>query len=342
MRVAPPSSRSVVSRRRAGSAFALDVPQSLEHELEIRRLDPSAFGGGILGAASARGSELDPTCLDGVEDLIHELVVRDYRVCLAGKLVVPLDRPEDRPLGGLTIQPVQPKRVAEEVRDLRLERVELRESVLANADQEVGAMFPVADDLGELLEGAATLVVEEVLLELVEDDVELGADRGVPPRHCLGERAPTEVQVDVRPDAPCLLLDRAKQAFARVAAPVGVHDDPGGLVPSEPCDDAGAEKRRLPHAARPVQDRESRGHEVGGDHLDLALAAEEEQRVELGLPERRQALERRRRRGESRVRQPVAPAVSTPACAARASIHRSRGRSSTSTPCLRQNSSSNG
>ena len=81
-----------------GSAFALDVPQSLEHELEIWRLDPSAFGGGILGAASARRSELDPTCLDGVEDLIDELVVRDYRLCLAGKLVVPLDRPEDRPL----------------------------------------------------------------------------------------------------------------------------------------------------------------------------------------------------------------------------------------------------
>ncbi len=56
----------------------------------------------------------------------------------------------------------------------------------------------------------------------------------------------------------------------------------------DPC----LENRGLPHTARPVQDRQSRGQHVRSDDLAFALAPEEEQGVELGVLERNEPLVR--------------------------------------------------
>ena len=66
--------------------------------------------------------------------------------------------------------------------------------------------------------------------------------------------------------------------------------------------DAGAQERALADAARAVE-HVSRERQVR-DHVALALAAEEEQRVELGVLERREALVRARRAAFTTARPP--------------------------------------
>src|SRR5205085_12614517 len=98
------------------------------------------------------------------------------------ELVVALDRPEDRVAAAAPVEVVEAQVVREEARDPALEGVELRERVLAQAEQEVRTQAGVADRLRELLRERVALVVEEVLLELVEDDVDVAA-------HDLARRA---------------------------------------------------------------------------------------------------------------------------------------------------------
>jgi len=104
--------------------------------------------------------------------------VDEPRLERVGRLVavqeVPLlDGPLDRPAGGVTVQVLDPDVVREQPRDAALEPVELRESVLADRDEEVDAQVLVVDDLRELLRERPLAflvgVVEEVVLELVED-----------------------------------------------------------------------------------------------------------------------------------------------------------------------------
>ena len=75
---------------------------------------------------------------------------------------------------------------------------------------------------------------------------------------------------------------------------------------------AGPQKRCLADAARAVEDGQTRSHQIRDDHLDLTLAAEEEQRVELGVVEGRQPLVRARRCRDSAHEE--ASASSKPAC----------------------------
>ena len=56
--------------RRAGGA--LDFPQPLHHELEVRGLDPRAAVP-VDGALARRGAELDLPCADAVEHVVDEL-----------------------------------------------------------------------------------------------------------------------------------------------------------------------------------------------------------------------------------------------------------------------------
>ena len=70
--------------------------------------------------------------------------------------------------------------VVEQLRDLPLEDVELRERVLADRDEEVDAKVGLVHSLDECAREAPLValaaVIEEVLLELVEDDEDLSVD----------------------------------------------------------------------------------------------------------------------------------------------------------------------
>src|SRR5207253_8778597 len=92
------------------------------------------------------------------------------------ELVVALDRPENRSASACAVEMVEPQVVPEEVRDAALERVEFRERVLAQAEEEVCPQPRLADRRRELRGKRVVLVVEEVLLELVGDDVDVAAD----------------------------------------------------------------------------------------------------------------------------------------------------------------------
>src|SRR5215212_10421626 len=152
------------------ATLALNLPQPLEHELQIRGLDPVL----VLPDAPAAGSpDVDLPRGDLIEECIDELRLDLDR--LAAQLVVALDRPEDRGAAALRVEVVEPEVVGKEVGNAALERIELRESVLAQPQEDVRAQAGLADRCGKLVAKLVTLVVEEVLLELVEDDVHIPA-----------------------------------------------------------------------------------------------------------------------------------------------------------------------
>ena len=134
-----------------------------------------------------------------------------------------------------------------------------------------GSVTSASELLGEL---PTRPVVDEVLVELVEDEVDLAFGR---------------------------LAEQLDEARPRVAAPRVEDDDLFARFP-QPVRDPGPEQRALPHAARAIQDGEAIGEQVRGDDLGLALAPEEQKRVQCRLVERRKALVRTRGRGDGHVR----------------------------------------
>src|SRR5262249_51734855 len=94
-------------------------------------------------------------------------------------------------------------------------------------------------------------------------------------------------------------------------------------------------------AGRPVQHRQPGADEVRDENLAFAIAAEEEQGVDVGVPEGRQALVR----GARHLGPPAHAGVSangTPTEGARAVTYSSGVASKTSTSRRRQNSRSTG
>src|SRR5262249_39277405 len=148
-------------------------------------------------------------------------------------------------------------------------------------DQDVDAR--IRQKRRETLVQRAVRVVQEVLLELVEDE----------------ER----------------LADRLREL--RVNRPL-VEDDDVGIrrALTQPPRDGGPKDRAPADAAGPVQDGEARREEVGDDHFGLALATEEEKRVELRVLERRKTLVRRDEGGD-RLRAHVVTSVASPRYRAR-------------------------
>ena len=268
--------RREAERRRACRPLLL--PEALHDELEVRRLDPPV-GPFARDRAAALAAHVDPAALHLVEDGLDERGLDRHR--RAAELAVALDRPHDRLAAAAPVEVLEPQ-----VRDPRLERVELRERVLAQAEEEVRPQAGLADRRRELAREAgagAVPLVEEVLLELVEDDVDVAADRFRRGLQRLDERPPA-LEAD-------RLLDRLLRAPVGVARPRREDDDRRVVDRAHRVRDRGAEERALADAARPVQHRQPRGHEVGEHDLALALAAEEEQRVELRVLERSEALE---------------------------------------------------
>ena len=192
---------------------------------------------------------------------------------------------------GDAIEPVEPQRVREQARNAAGEAVELRERVLAQRDEDVDAVGGGEQCRQRLCERArapVVSVVQEVLLGLVEDEVDVSL--------CL--RALERLQRPAVRAGSVGLADRLRQGRGRILAPAREHDDERrfGELPERPRDGC-AQQRRLPHAARPVEDGQPRGDEVGDDDLTLALAPEEEEGVELRVVEGVEPLVRRSRQG---------------------------------------------
>ena len=112
-------------------------------------------------------------------------------------------------------------------------------------------------------------VVEEELLELVEDQAELAAERGAPGREPVGASAGASPG-----PAPSTSATAARAASSMPAAGPGPRAearDRGELAVSrdspQRADDAGPEQRALADAARPVEHREPRREDVRRDDL---------------------------------------------------------------------------
>ena len=109
---------------------------------------------------------------------------------------------------------------------------------------------------------------------------------------CCAAAATVSTRPAVAPSSPHSASHRSDQAGRGILRPRVVHDDRrAAQLPQPPCH-AGAEERALADAARPVEDGEPVREHVRRHRRDLALAAEEEERVELGVLERSEALVR--------------------------------------------------
>ena len=244
------------------ATLGLDLPQPAHDELQVRRLDAIVVSRGGDDTPAHR-SELDSPGRNFVENSIDESWFQVDPAFGGDELVVSLQGTADRRLPGRTVEVLQPQTVRKEVGNHRLEAVEQGKSVFANSDQHVHTQIRPANHVGQLLDEAAILlVVEEELLELIEH------------------------QVDVAPRTRCQIRER----LTGIADPRGVNPDVDTRLLAKLVRDTGSQHGRLADAGRSEQHRQARGHQVRRDHLAVAVAPEEEQRVDSGVFERREAL----------------------------------------------------
>ena len=257
------------------------VPDALHDELEVRRLNARAVVRGLDGAEPAqRGLDLART--DLVEDAPDEPGLD--RHCDAGELGVALDRAHDRGPRGLAVESIESKRVREEAGNATREAVELGERVLAQRDEDVDPERRGEERRKRLRKrprASVVCVVEEILLRLVEHEVHVTSQLRLFERRAsraVGRSAPG-------------LGDGLGECDARVLAPARKHDDERFLGElAQRARDGCPKQRRLPDAARPVENSQARRDEVRDDDLPFTLAPEEKERVEIRVVERVQPL----------------------------------------------------
>src|SRR5206468_5944273 len=179
--------------------------------------------------ATPRRAELDTPRGDLVENRELELGLDLHALARRDELVVASERPDDRSSRCAAVEPLEPQPVREQVRNRRLQRIQPRQCVFANADQYVDAEPAAMEHARELLrELAATLVVEEALLELVEDQVQIA------PRTIGGVR---ERIREIPPGSACRLDERRD----RVPRPRREDDHLRLVLLPQPMRDAGAQ-----------------------------------------------------------------------------------------------------
>ena len=145
---APPIALKRGQPQRTGADRALSLPQPLEHELEVRRLD------------ARLGRRL-------VQHRLDEGVLR--REVLSAQLAVAGKRAEDRRAAGLPVEPVEAEQVPEQLGDPAGELVELGQGVVPHGQQDVDPQPGPAQQLRQrVAQRPLDAVVEHVLLELVE------------------------------------------------------------------------------------------------------------------------------------------------------------------------------
>ena len=268
-----------------GFCLALHLPKRLHHQLEIGRLDPRRA---VIRKRPERTAETDSAALDLVEHGFDELGLDLHR--LVPVLVVPGQRPENRVPGRRPVQALEREVVAKDVRNPAREDVELGERVLPQGKQHVHPQVRRPDDLRKRGREALGFRVDEELFELVEDEVHVTVEAA----HRLGKPV-RERELAVRGFDAELLRNCKDKPSGRIVGP-GVVDDDSRVRGdrAQLADDASPEHGALPHAERPVEDREARGHHVRRDRVRVAFPAEEEERVELGVLEGGEALVRAR------------------------------------------------
>ena len=281
--MAPPSSVERLSPKELRATLRLDLPQPAHDELQVRRLDAIVVGRRRHDTPAHR-RELDSPGRNLVEDSIDE---GRFHVDAAFGGTSSLKRCKGPRIAA---SPAARSRFSSLKRfDRRLGITALKassrgKSVFADSDQHVHTQIRPANHVGKLLDEAAILlVVEEELLELIEH------------------------QVDVAPGTRCQIRER----LAGIADPGGMNPNVDTRLLSKLVRDTRSQHGGLADAGRPEQHRQARGHQVRRDHLTVTVAPEEEQRVDRGVFERRQALVGR---GRSRhLAHAVASARSMPA-----------------------------
>src|SRR5580765_6064306 len=203
--------------------------------------------------------------------------------------VEPLDGLDDGLARLLALEVIDAQVVVEEVRDAPLEKIKLRDRVLAHRNEKTHAQVEPVDGRGKLDGERARAVVggviEKVLLELIEDDQQIAVDGVRPSAEAFLQRGARRILTN-------LAGDGVREARERVVAPRLKHDDcelrraARGLAASrrraELVHHAGIDDRALADAAWTIEERQSGGLQVGGDDLALRLAPEEELGLRLG------------------------------------------------------------
>ena len=175
---------------------------------------------------------------------------------------------------------VHSQAISQDAGDGVFEAVELGERVLTNGNEKARPNTPV-DRFGELpCEPALAVlvrVVEKIFFELIQDDKEIAVKLGAHPIQLFHKPAQNLLRD--------LLAEDAAEPAARIVPPRAEHDDsefrsaellqvPLGQL-AKVGGHSGIQERALADAARPVQHRQRRGQQVGGDDLRLFVAAEE-------------------------------------------------------------------
>ncbi len=378
--------REVRLRDRLGAAEALErlepedvgplgrllVPQPLQHELQVGRLDRLRARAGV-GAVAVRPAVLrddEAVPLHLVEDGVDERRLDGHARPVL--LVVALDRLQDRLARAVAVQVVEVQEVRVDVREPPAEEVaEPGVRVLANRDEEacaeVGALHARGELVGERILPLVPRAVEEVLLELVEDHQQGAVGRrgrgGLDRALDVVARQPGALVL--REQSVQRLLDRRREAEDGIPAPRAEDDRDEARrpprrrvvrgLPPEACRDPGAEQRALADAALRVEQREPRRAEVADDDAGLRVAAEEEVGVVLrvvGQPDVGTAQAARRlglrgaahvsgparttrdaRRGRSRTRRAAARRARPAACSSRTPGRGRRGSAGPPTTC---------
>ncbi len=273
----PPEGLESKPRRSGGPLLR---PQSLQHELQKGRLDVLARERRIVRAA-----EVDTPCGDLVEQRVDERRLGD--VALARELAVALERADDCLARRPAIEPLEPQHVGEDARQTVGERVELGERVIAQRDQHVHPESRTTQQLGErLTEPAVGAVMEEVLLELVEQEIRLTA--------LLRCRRDGVDEAGRRAELRGGGMRCCNHAGLGLDRPLSVHDHCRAAQLAQTLCDTCPQQGALADAARSEENGQPIRDHIGDDRLTLALAAEEEERVERRVGECGKTLERAR------------------------------------------------
>lgn len=255
----------------AGAGAHLLVPDVRQHQLQGRRRD-------AVRAPAVAGADLGDRTLD-------ESVLDRQRHVLRARAVEDRERAADRRRSAGRVEGVEAERVREQRGDAPAQAVEAREAVVAQRQQhaEVEAgVDRVREFALEGIAGRGIRVVEEVLLELVEHQQHRATHRL---RECRDDAFEGGCGIDAgrrpgRERRDQFSLQRREEVRAR---PRTEHRDRRARPRLQRRHDACEQHRALADAARAVEHRQRGGRQVRRDDALLALAAEEQSVLGLGV-----------------------------------------------------------
>jgi len=155
-----------------GPALALDLPQALKHELEVRRLHTAHLHGAFHCTSSGQRG-LKASCRDLVEHVVHQSGLDLHRAGRPRDRGKAAQRTEDRLAPRGPVELVEAKGIHVEPGDSLLEDVELSKCVVADTEQDVDSQSRTENELREQIDEARCpllgRVVQKEFLELVDE-----------------------------------------------------------------------------------------------------------------------------------------------------------------------------